>query len=240
MKKAFTMIEIVMVIVILGVVSMISSDIIMRIYESYIRSNTINKLQSQTEFALEQISARLSSRIKYLTDADNHEINWTGYDYEGFIGEHNGSNFVGWSGFIDLNESNQTNLVSNGSRLRYVDNIIKTLSDNTLDINDSVLYFKDSNYTKYNISVSNEENITIISPIPDTIFEQYYISWAKYRLFLESDNNLTLKVNDKSHVLLENVDRFDAIKIGQVIRVKLCMNSADDHNFSFCKEKAIF
>ena len=117
---AFTMIELIFVILVLGIVAAIGSSIIAKIYESYIYSRSINELQSKTELALTQISKFLSFRIKgstiariddnnitSLLNADGHYkiLEWIGYDNEGFEG--NGSN-PGWSGFVDLS-SNETN-----------------------------------------------------------------------------------------------------------------------------------
>ena len=63
-KSAFTMIELVMVIVVMGIVASIGSDIIVNLYENYVKTRAINKLQSQSELVLDQIAKRLESRVK--------------------------------------------------------------------------------------------------------------------------------------------------------------------------------
>ena len=50
MKKhtAFTMIELVMVIVVFGIIASIGAEIIASLYTNYLRTRAINRLQSQT------------------------------------------------------------------------------------------------------------------------------------------------------------------------------------------------
>lgn len=235
MKKAFTLLEIIMVIVILGIISSISSDIIIKIYQSYQRSSKINELQSQTELVLEQLGNRLANRIKGLTkivenSSGNDEITWTGYNYEGFLG--------GWNGFCDLNESNATNIVSTGSNMAYADSVIATLSQGG-GLVGSKIYFKDTNLTAYDIQDFTETNLTISNS--HEISEQYYISWSDYTVKTEMDNNLTLYFGTtRFSPLAQNVTRFKVKQVGQIIRIKLCLGSDDDNDFSFCKEKAIY
>ena len=64
MKRAFTLLELVVVIVVLGIIAMMSFNAIMNIYTNYFQTRTINELEAQTEIALEQISKRLEHRIK--------------------------------------------------------------------------------------------------------------------------------------------------------------------------------
>jgi prepilin-type N-terminal cleavage/methylation domain-containing protein len=125
MKKAFTMLELVMVMVIMGIVASIGSDIIAAMYTNYLRSRTINALESKTEIVLEQIAKRLQYRIKEsviarikdspytataLSSADDTYsiLEWIGYSNESFLG----SPRPGWSGFIDLNHVDTNGSVS--------------------------------------------------------------------------------------------------------------------------------
>jgi prepilin-type N-terminal cleavage/methylation domain-containing protein len=158
-KKAFTMIELVMVIVVMGIVASIGADIIANLYENYLKTRSIDRLQSQTEAVLDQISKRLKYRIKdsviardvngtnpyvelsALTAGQDYEIlEWIGKSNESFLGEHNGTRVVpGWSGFVDL-DSNETNstagtLKTRGSRLDFANRIISALSYGTVDLN---------------------------------------------------------------------------------------------------------
>ena len=124
MKKAFTMIELVMVMVIMGIVASIGADIIASMYMNYLRSRTINALESKTEIILEQIAKRLQYRIKDSviarkssdatllplpaydgSDTQYNILEWIGYSNESFLGTPR----PGWSGFIDLDSIIDTN-----------------------------------------------------------------------------------------------------------------------------------
>jgi prepilin-type N-terminal cleavage/methylation domain-containing protein len=159
-RAAFTLIEIVMVIVILGVVAMIGTDIIAKMYQGYMRSQIISELQQKTELALDQITKRLKYRIKAsvvtkdaantatvksLSSDDNGTFNmleWIGYDNEGFLGEYNGSVVVpGWSGFIDLHsgvgDTDENQTLTRGSRLDYAENTMMALSYGDVNLSDN-------------------------------------------------------------------------------------------------------
>lgn len=118
MKKAFTLLELIVVIVIVGILSLIGVEISINIYKSYLQSRAISTLETQTELVLEQISKRLAFRVKESTigrrdgttfvstqnPALNHTypiLEWVSYSYETFQDS-------GWSGFIDLNHANTT------------------------------------------------------------------------------------------------------------------------------------
>ena len=64
MKKAFTLIELIFVIAIIGIMSGMGAEIIMKMYDTYFESRTQNEIQAKTQLALDQISARLTYRIK--------------------------------------------------------------------------------------------------------------------------------------------------------------------------------
>ena len=147
MKKAFTLLELIIVMVVLGIVSMISAEIIASIYERYVINRTIDKLESKTELTLDIIGQKLQYRIKEsviarknklsndikpLANADDSYkiLEWIGYDHDGLLGDSNGSfNIPGWDGFVDLIPSDGTQIVSPGSHFMTIeDGIIKKLS----------------------------------------------------------------------------------------------------------------
>ncbi len=157
-RSAFTLFEIIMVIIVLGIVSMIGTNIIAHMYENYMRSKYINELEQKTELALEIITHRLQYRVKssaivreqgtnnieWLNSQDLNAsydmLEWIGYEYESFRGESNGTMMVpGWSGFVDLNnsETNVTQIVTSGSNLNFTVDMIKMLSYGEVDLNDT-------------------------------------------------------------------------------------------------------
>ena len=150
MKRAFTLLELVVVIVVLGIIAMMSFNAIMNIYSNYFQTKTVNELETQTEIALEQISKRLEHRIKpsviarkpsgeFLALNDNR-VNLDGgyeilefipYAYEIFNDVPSGSNKAGrYSGYADLAKSSPiTGLISPGSN--FSTEVVETIKDLT-------------------------------------------------------------------------------------------------------------
>jgi prepilin-type N-terminal cleavage/methylation domain-containing protein len=62
-KKAFSLLEIIFVIVILGVVASLSSQIIIQVYENYIIQRAVYNVSTKTELISNQIVNRLAYRI---------------------------------------------------------------------------------------------------------------------------------------------------------------------------------
>ena len=150
MKRAFTLLELVVVIVVLGIIAMMSFNAIMNIYSNYFQTKTVNELETQTEIALEQISKRLEHRIKpsviaRKTDGEflalndnrvnldaNYEIlEFIPYAYEIFNDVPSGSNKAGrYSGYADLAKSSPaTGLISPGSN--FSTEVVETIKDLT-------------------------------------------------------------------------------------------------------------
>ena len=159
MKRAFTLLELVVVIVVLGIIAMMSFNAILNIYSNYFQTRTVNELETQTEIALEQISKRLEHRIKpsviaRKTDGDFLALNDSGvtlaqdyeilefipYAYEIFndvisldandhVIEQDGK--AGrYSGYADLAKSSPaTGLISPGSN--FTTGVVETIKDLT-------------------------------------------------------------------------------------------------------------
>lgn len=159
-RFAFTMVELIMVIVVFGIVASIGAEIITSLYNNYLRTRAINQLQGQTEIVLEQIAKRLQYRIKdsvrvttddgatwrALPDAiqtvagDHTIVEWIGISNESFLGDWNGTaNVPGWSGLIDMEHANtregMKTLETPGSHLDFARTIIQALTDNVVDMN---------------------------------------------------------------------------------------------------------
>jgi prepilin-type N-terminal cleavage/methylation domain-containing protein len=149
-KNAFTMVEIIIVIIIFGIIASIGANIIAKMYMNYIQSRTINYLQTQSGITLEQIAKRLQYRIKdsiiarrtsddtiyYLGNSNVNEtfnvVEWIGYSNEALLT----GMTPGWSGFIDLDNTNTNanNLLTPGSNLAAAADIMNILSYETVDL----------------------------------------------------------------------------------------------------------
>lgn len=73
-KKAFSLLEIIFVLVILGIVASISSQIIAQVYENYITQRAVYNVSTKTELVANQIVNRLTYRIQGTTIAKNHAV----------------------------------------------------------------------------------------------------------------------------------------------------------------------
>ena len=126
MRKGFTLIEMIFVIIIFGILSKFGAELLYKIYENYVYSNTFNRLQNQSEMAAKQIANRMQYRIKDSTiardaiggtiepigDNSGNEkvIEWISVDIDGWRGT--AGTAPDWSGFIDLRASTAAALVS--------------------------------------------------------------------------------------------------------------------------------
>ena len=136
-RRAFSLIELIFVIVVLGIVASIGSEIIAKAYENFISSRVHNETQARVNHAVDLIAKRLSHHIPQtiiahninnntdflelneitLATRDNYRVlEWYGRSYSSFLGSYkNGVNVPSWSGLIDLKDSSETNISTPGS-----------------------------------------------------------------------------------------------------------------------------
>lgn len=121
-RKAFTLIEVILVIVVMGIIGTITTDIIGALYRSYNNQAVINDLTLKTSNALNIITKRLDNSIKEsiaydndfkaiqqktrnISDSNDSEpLFWIGIDTESFKLDGNLSR-NGYSGFIAVPSS---------------------------------------------------------------------------------------------------------------------------------------
>jgi prepilin-type N-terminal cleavage/methylation domain-containing protein len=215
LRLAFTMIELIWVIVILGIVASISSELIVRLYKSYILQRAQERAETKTALAATQISNRLryaipgtiyrrtskdtaATYVEEITEAragnptDYTVLQWVGADNDSFESITSDTNRLpGWSGFCDLNASTINTVVSPGSNFILADTIIKNLG-NANGINDAAVYFPDDP-NEHNVSSAAATTITLENNVP-TLIEHYKLAWSSYALVVEN-NNLYLYYN---------------------------------------------
>ena len=154
--KAFTMIELIFVIVIMGILAKFGVEFLAQAYNSFIHSKINNTLQGQSETAVEFVANRLQYRIKDSVIARESNdsfsglsgysartapiLEWVGSDIEGFRGD----SMPHWSGVIDFAQSTAFSLKSPETNTTAIDVLIDVLSDTNSSINDAALYFVDS------------------------------------------------------------------------------------------------
>lgn len=120
MKRAFTLIELIFVIVILSIISMFGADLYQKIYRSYVHTRATNDLEAKTEITLNFIASKLQDRIRptqigrkgmdgaefvplfgELTE-EHDTLEWLGQSIET---KYVGGKDLGWSGFADINSA---------------------------------------------------------------------------------------------------------------------------------------
>ena len=158
-RKAFTMLELIFVIVIMGIIGKFGVEFIAQAYKSFIFSKINNELQSNSASAIEFIAKRLEYRIKNSTitrnlgagtwtflvssaDENATVLEWIGADIDGF----RATTTPNWSGVIDLNASNGTTLVSPATITANTNALINTLSYTNSGIANAAVYFMNQSY----------------------------------------------------------------------------------------------
>jgi len=158
-RYAFTMIELIFVIVIMGILAKFGVAFLAEAYKSFLHTNVNSQLQANSESAVEFIGKRLQYRIKDSVIAriapppsapvaigsasgDNYTVlEWVGIDSDGFRGK----TLPYWSGIIDLDDSNATSLSSPDTNTTKENTLISDLSYATTSLSDAALYFVGAN-----------------------------------------------------------------------------------------------
>jgi Tfp pilus assembly major pilin PilA len=184
MKKSFTLFELIIVIIILGIIGTISVEILQKLAKNYILQKEMNKLVQKTDFALNIIASKLKTRIKNSVIVSEYNettgeptgdfisismltpdltskykvLEWLNYSIYSKRGMWNDSLKhiqPGWSGFVDLNETN----VSDGDEYNI----------STPDSNFTMVQLIDGNWTQewgingYNNVFDNRLDVLLFS-----------------------------------------------------------------------------
>jgi len=246
---AFTMLEVVFAIVILGIVASIGAEIIAQTYSNYIIQRAQYRANIKTELALNQIANRLRYAIpgtvgarktlgqtfipmELVTDADMKILQWVGYDGDSFEALESDTNRKpGWSGFCDINASSTSAIKTPGSNLALANTIIGNLGGT---VSDAELYFAEDGNISYGVSNMGGETITMDGiPSGTMIAERYKLAWTSYALEVDNSGDLYLHYNflpkaataitgDTSTLLLHNVTNFRFKYSGGAFRIKIC------------------
>ncbi len=269
-RSAFSLLELIFVIVILGIVSSLGSEIIANVYESYVLQRAQHRASLKTELVATEIANRLRYAIpgtiirrvgktgtpEELSDAmasspDAYTVlQWVAYDGDSFEAISSAADLKpGWSGFCDIEISGPNNISTPGSNLDLADTIIGNLSGGAKGIADANLYFPYDS-TAYDITAGAGEDITLGTNAP-RIIEHYKLSWSSYALVVEGGDlylyynfspSPAAAIGGSSQLLLKNVTNFKFQGAGRTTRFKICKeeNIGEDFDITSCKEKAVF
>ncbi len=254
LRTAFSMLELIFVIVILGIVASMSAEIIANIYENYIVQRAHYRASIKVENTLTQISNRLTNAIPGTTvrrigltgtaedistppisgSTDSYTVlQWVAKDVDSFTAiTAEDDRLPGWSGFCDLDASTVGTTVStSGSKLSLADDIIKNLSANTKDITNATIFF--SGYRNENNISSISGDVITLSATPAQKVEHYKLAWTSYALSVEGGDLYlyhnfapipATTIDGTRTLLLKNITHFKFRGDGRTIRIKFCVN----------------
>ena len=190
-RRGFSLIEVIFVLVILGVVASISSQIIVQVYENYILQRAIYSVSRKTELVATQIVNRLTYRIEGTTISKDHQaflngtatnndwlpiedvpvggdkyttVEWIGYDNDSFASDANPN----WSGVANYEyDVNRSRFVTPGSNLNKTATIMSNLSNGKVDLTPNrpagLIFMENNNY----YTDSKEYNPLCMGMIPE-------------------------------------------------------------------------
>ncbi len=219
MKKAFTLVEVITTIVILGILSAGTLVSIKHLYIRVAKSKTMGDLSSDSQVVSNQISSLLYDRVPstvigYKKDGSfstiyNLSSTYSIIEWIGLASESLKSGY--YSGFIDLNASDKNTLTlasPNINKVELNNVMINKWGTNSSDLalifagsfdNGSINLSNDFNNSFgwhgntfnliYNIAAINNNSI-ILSTTPDVIYEKYYLVDSAYAVARGEDVDL--------------------------------------------------
>lgn len=204
-KRAFTLIEMIISIVILGILSAGTFVSIKHLYLRVAKSKAMADLSLESQIIVDQISALLYDRIPISVvgyDENNNSIsiyeivdeNLSVLEWWGVTSESLKRGY--YSGFVDMDASDRdANLIKTYDINKTG---IKTVLGNKFDNNDITnlaLVFAgtfDNGVEKYNITSIDTDSITL-ETTPNEIYEKYYLADSAYAMARGEDIDFTCK-----------------------------------------------
>lgn len=210
-RLAFSMLELIFVIVILGIVASIGAELIAKVYESYIVQRAHHRASIKTQLVINQIANRLRYAIpgtivrrnsdftvtetldeNMTLDGDAYNVlQWVASDgdsFEAISGTTTSDPLLrrpGWSGFCDIDASTDTILSTPGSNFT----LTNAIQGNLGGSGTFAIYFPNdlnvSGNPRAHTGTGTGETITLGSAT-DRIVERYKLAWTSYALVVES------------------------------------------------------
>lgn len=209
-RSAFTMLELIFVIVILGIVASLGSQIVVQAYESYLVQRALHRASVKTELVATQIANRLAyaipntviarqsntvfTAIENAPSKDYDILEWIAYDADSF----GYTATPGWSGFCDVRDpANTTTSISTpGSTLDLANTIIGNLSPSATTLANAAILFPQTynshnigyvessrnNANIFNLAASTSSTLNISSASGKLIKEHYKLAWTAYAI----------------------------------------------------------
>ena len=200
--RGFTLVEMIMVIVVLGILSAGTFVSLKHMYQRVAKSKAISELSFDSQIIVNQISMMLRERVPrkvwgYETNATNktqiHDIvggdfvilEWYGTASESLKAGH-------YSGFVDMDASDRdsnTTVSYDINKTGISDTMYNKFRNNNID--NLALVFAgsfDEGASEHNITEINEHNITLQTR-PNRIYEKYFLVDSAYAIARGDDIN---------------------------------------------------
>lgn len=229
MKRAFTMLELIFVIVIMGILAKFGVELFKQTYEGYTRSLYINELQTKSANAVQTMANRLTYRIKdsvRSTGIGSNFVQWKGFAIDSWLEN-------GWSGIIDLDDSNATTLSSPGTAAGAGTQIFFVGSN----VGNTLLQF-------YAVNAGTDT----LASVPPNNFSG--VDVYEYYQMTDGDHTITrvgtTLILDGQQLLVDDVgtDASDFLveKLGDGIHIHLCLEKTGNPLMQgkVCKDKFVF
>jgi len=224
-RSAFTMLELVFVIVVMGILAKFGVELFKQTYEGYSRSLYINELQTKSANAVQTIANRLTYRIKDSINTGSvgaNTITWMGLDIDGWQSN-------AWSGIVDLNPSTATVLSSPGTQ---PDPVVRQI------------FFIGSNVgtglMQYYPVLPGTDTLTGNFANQD-VYEYFQMTDGQHTL-LRNGSRITLDGNLLTDDVGTAADDFVVEKLGDGIHIHLCLEKTGNPlvQGKTCKDKFVF
>ncbi|WP_332444922.1 type II secretion system protein [Wolinella succinogenes] len=235
-RRSFTLIEAVFVIVILGIVGVAGSQAILRVYENYALQRAFNRLELESRRVVEQVARHLEYAIWDTIELDSATTlpSWRAKTMEAIWGTYVGDETSGvnqslFSGYIDLKNSSDTTITTPLSNLN------ETLVGKEL-------YFLRAN-THAPIQTITDPTRLELASIPLEISDAaYVIEPETYSLELvgAADNQkLNLKIGDDEYLMAEHLHSLELWREGQgsLLRLRVCLRDESLDRILDCQGK---
>lgn len=259
--RAFTMVEVVFVVVILGIVGVAGGQAILKVYENYLLQGVYHQLELESRRLTTQVSRQLENAvwetIKVQDPASQDKVLWRAKNLEALqgtyrdIGGGEAMNIPLFTGFVDLENST-------GNTIK-VPRLFSGIDQLNASLIGKDLYFARATKLKDDNTPINEANrhqITAINATADTLTlaeipEEisdiaYVIEPEVYKFHLEGDKLYlqTIAPNRTppnriltSHLMAKEVKSLELWKEGQdsLVRIRLCLASKTLYELLKCK-----
>ncbi len=208
MKKAFTLIELIITIVILGIVAYIATDLIAKTFINYNRSLALQRTNLKVEIALNEITNRLENAVPNtivkrksandnslslidIAPSDYEVLEWIGKARDSFQAIESNSNLPGWSGFCNIKKSFATKIYTPGSKLDFANDIIQRLSNDQASLTNStvaLLFPENYEYNSVGYNGGDRSGLSIVTNYSDA------------NASLDLDSNLRRRITEKYYL----------------------------------------